>query len=151
MKRLRVTIAAAAALLCTLLAPRAYAEAQAMRLGREARPMTAARASSLPSLSLPRLVPAAPVPRVAELDARQRTLPAAAEVQSQVQASDTQALAEMLQRFGSLQFLSATLIAPRTEVVSMTEGQPVTQVTPSLRISPTFGARQWGIAAVATF
>ncbi|MBI5534632.1 MAG: hypothetical protein HY898_18040 [Deltaproteobacteria bacterium] len=59
--------------------------------------------------------------------------------------------AEMIQRIGSLQFLSATIIPARKEVVVVGDHTAITQITPSLRIAPTFVGKTYGLTAIATF
>jgi hypothetical protein len=58
---------------------------------------------------------------------------------------------DAIRRIGSLQFLSATIIRPRREVIARFEGSATTQITPSLKVYPTFSRSAWGLAAVATF
>ena len=58
---------------------------------------------------------------------------------------------DMIRKIGTLQFLSATIIEPRRQVVAQSmEGQTM-MITPSLRIFPLFSGKTWGVTALATF
>jgi hypothetical protein len=60
---------------------------------------------------------------------------------------------EMIQRIGSLDFLSTTVLRPHRLYQQSGEGTPIVQqITPSLRIAPTFGAGAgYGLQAIGTF
>ena len=65
--------------------------------------------------------------------------------------SDAAAVTDIIRKIGTLQFLSATIIQPRREVVAQREEGATTETTPSLRIYPTFSGKTWGLTALATF
>lgn len=100
-------------------------------------PLHAPRTVSGPSVAVPDASLAAPI--------------AAGATASPAHGLETMSAAEMIQKIGTLQFLSATIIPARREVVPVGDSSTITQITPSLRIQPTFVGKTYGLTAIASF